>query len=495
MRPLKKYDLQYGGWNVRRVENPLLRLTPKVPLELPFLTWVILSHRDVDASADEEIKRIVTRGLAIRRRPTLVMAFWQQAELFPMQCSIVFSPSASWVEALRTRKGSGVRISSRADTLAELFGAAGDEADLSQATRAAATPYDATGIRILLVEDNEVNQQVATELLESAGASVRIAKHGEEAVRILTEGGQQPLFDIVFMDLQMPEMDGFTATRLLRALPQLRELPIIAMTAHALVEERQRCREAGMDDHASKPIEPDALFTTLMRWAKPRQELAGGSEGKPAKPADEIMLPQIDGVDVAGALNRVAGNKRLYRDLLVQFAARQTVMNSQILAAIDSGDNNLAERIVHTVKGVAGNIGLGRVFTAAEKLERAIREVDSAVPPLAEEFTEVASRQAQAIQHAIGDATSNRPADGTKSREFDAQSVSEAITYLRALLESSDGDAAESFVTLEGILAGICDKPRLSALSAAISEFDFDGARKKLDEIAKEYGANWEQSK
>ncbi len=359
------------------------------------------------------------------------------------------------------------------DTLVQLFGHVGQETAISPASKAAATSHDASGIRILLVEDNEINQQVATELLESAGATVRIANHGHEAVRILTEGDQPPPFDIVFMDLQMPEMDGFTATTLLRARPALQQLPIIAMTAHALVEERQSCLEAGMNDHVSKPIEPDALFATLMRWAKPRQVQAGGSEGRAAKPSDEIRLPEIDGVDVARGLVRVAGNKRLYRDLLSQFAVKQADVNLQILAAIEAGDNKLAERIAHTVKGVAGNIGLEKVITAAERLERAIREVDPAVPALAEEFTQVASRQAQAIQHAIGDATSDRPADGTKSREFDAQAVSAAITHLRALLESSDADAAEAFVALEARLAGICDKPRLSALSAAISEFDF----------------------
>src|SRR5229473_313741 len=175
---------------------------------------------------------------------------------------------------------------------------------------------------------------VAIELLESAGASVRIANHGGEAVRILTEGEQPPPFDIVFMDLQMPEMDGFTASRLLRDRTQLQGLPIIAMTAHALVEERQRCLEAGMNDHVSKPIEPDALFATLMRWGKPRQEQAARAESRDAKAPDVAILPVIDGVDLAGALSRVAGNKRLYRDLLVQFAARQGEVNSQIMAAI-----------------------------------------------------------------------------------------------------------------------------------------------------------------
>ena len=156
------------------------------------------------------------------------------------------------------------------DTLVDLFGVAGLEDHRSRVKKDDAPPHDATGIRVLLVEDNEMNQQVATELLESAGAIVTVANHGGEAVKILTEGDQAPPFDVVFMDLQMPEMDGFTATKLLRRDPRLQKFPIIAMTAHALVEERQRCLDAGMNDHVSKPIDPDNLFATLMRWAKPR---------------------------------------------------------------------------------------------------------------------------------------------------------------------------------------------------------------------------------
>jgi HPt (histidine-containing phosphotransfer) domain-containing protein len=179
---------------------------------------------------------------------------------------------------------------------------------------------------------------------------------------------------------------------------------------------------------------------------------------------------------------------------LVQFAAKQAEINSQIVAAIRSGDDKQAERILHSVKGVAGNIGLGSISVAAEKLERAVRERDSAVPVLAEEFTRVANRQAQAIQTATRSVSSDLRGEEVTSIRFDARAASAAIAQLRALIESSDGDAAEAFAVLEVSLAGICDKPRLSALGAAISEFDFDGARKKLDEIAKEYGANWELS-
>jgi two-component system, sensor histidine kinase and response regulator len=450
------------------------------PYQLVMMDWHMPGMDGLEAS------RLIKRGNRLKHKPKVVMvtAFGRE--------DIRAQAEEMGIDGYLLKP---VTPSSLYDTLVELFGVAGREADPSRVPRGAAFSHDATGIRILLVEDNEVNQQVATELLESAGASVRIANHGGEALRILTEGEQPTPFDIVFMDLQMPEMDGFTATRLLRAERKLETLPIIAMTAHALVEERQRCLEAGMNDHVSKPIDPDALFATLMRWVKPRQVPTAEAEIRPAEPADGMIPPEIEGVDLANGLKRVAGNKRLYRDLLVQFAAKQSDADSKIVAAIESGDRKLAERIVHTVKGVAGNIGLVQVFAAAEKLERAIRMADTAVPSLVEEFAQVLRRQVGAIQAAMRDVLPQRRTEEQRSQGFDAPSASEAIAHLRVLLESSDGDAAEDFLTLESALAGTSDKPRLCALGAAIREFDFEGALLKLNEIAKQYGANWEQAK
>jgi two-component system sensor histidine kinase/response regulator len=449
------------------------------PYQLVMMDWNMPGMDGLDAS------RIIKRGDRLQHIPKIVIvtAFGRE--------DIRAQAEEMGIDGYLLKP---VTPSSLYDTLVELFGVGGREAESSRVTRAAATSHDATGIRILLVEDNEVNQQVATELLESAGARVRVANHGGEALKILTEGEQPPPFDIVFMDLQMPQMDGFTATRLLRSQPELQGLPIIAMTAHALVEERQRCLEAGMNDHVSKPIDPDALFATLMRWVKPRQAQLGRTEATPTKLVDDVIVPEIAGVDVASGLKRVAGNKRLYCNLLLQFARKQGDVDSQILTAIESGDRKLAERIVHTVKGVAGNIGLLQVFAAAERLERAIRE-DTLVPTLAEEFTQALSCQVHAIQQAMPDVMPDRLASEKGNQGFDAQTASSAITHLRALLESSDGDAAEAFLVLEAALSGSVNEPRLHALSAAISEFDFDDALLKLDEIAKEYSANWEQAK
>src|SRR6516164_6042262 len=218
---------------------------------------------------------------------------------------------------------------------------------------------------------SRANQQVARETLENAGASVRIGNHGGEAVEILTRGEQPPPFDVVLMDLQMPEMDGFTATRLLRAKPELRDLPIIAMTADVMVEAIQRCLDAGMNDHVGKPIDPDALFATLARWTKSREVKAEGLAAKPTRTGAGVDVPEIEGVDVAGGLERVAGNKRLYVDLLGQFVARQGGAGAQIAAALENGDRRLAERLAHSVKGVAGNLGMDSIFQLAGKLQTA----------------------------------------------------------------------------------------------------------------------------
>jgi PAS domain S-box-containing protein len=370
------------------------------------------------------------------------------------------------------------------DTLVDLFGIAELEGHRSRVKKKDGHVPDALGIRILLVEDNEMNQQVATELLQSAGAVVTVANHGGEAVEILTAGDQAPPFDVVFMDLQMPEMDGHTATRLIRAQPRLQSLPIIAMTAHALIEEHQRCLDAGMNDHVSKPIDPEALFSKLLRWAKPRREQAVELQARTAMPADEVILPEIAGIIQADGLKRVVGNKRLYRDLLAQFAAKQDDAAVRISVALESRDLKLAERIAHTVKGVAGNMGIAQVFAAAEKLERAIRGTGVVEPALLEEFSLVLSRQVQAIRHALRAVTLDQPAEEAKVEEFDALAASAAIAHLRTLLESSDGDAADAFLAVKNALEGTLERSRLDVLSTAINDFDFEEALLKLDEIA-----------
>jgi signal transduction histidine kinase/DNA-binding response OmpR family regulator/HPt (histidine-containing phosphotransfer) domain-containing protein/HAMP domain-containing protein len=371
------------------------------------------------------------------------------------------------------------------DTLVSIFAPQAEEAAPGSGTaRADRLP----GVRLLLAEDNLINQQIAVELLEGVGARVEVANNGAEAVRKLLDVPFPPPCDAVLMDLQMPEMDGFQATSRIRSDSRFARLPIIAMTAHATLEERQRCLDAGMNDHVAKPIDPEALYATLERWALPSPE-AGGADGTAAvKPPAETDLPAIEGVDEADGLARVAGNVRLFRSLLSQFASGHEDAAARIGTALRTGDRKAAEAVAHTVKGVAGNLGIRRLRASAEALERALRRGDSAASETLSRFGSLLSAQVAAIRSALDEPTTRdrRPASPTA---LDPAVARAAIGRLRRLLAASDGEAAEAFEAVAGTVASRVDGPRLEALETAIQAFDFDGALAKLEEIARECGA------
>jgi CheY-like chemotaxis protein len=296
--------------------------------------------------------------------------------------------------------------------------------------------------------------------------------------------------------MQMPVMDGIAATKAIRSNPRFRELPIIAMTANAMDVDREVCRQAGMNDHVSKPIDPDALFTTVMKWIKPRSARPSERPAQRVEAASSQNFPdlsEIDGVDIKDGLKRVGGNSRLYRDLLMKFAAKHSDAGLQISDALRMGDRNTAERIAHTVKGVAGNIGIKPVQFAAEKLEKAIRENASTVETMLHDFTSVLRTQIDAIEQALPLETLVLKVESRK--RFDPIAASHEIARLRSQLKASDGDSEETFRTLQSILTDQVEKARLDALGADISDFDFSGALSKLDEIIRDHRLNWEEVK
>ena len=194
-------------------------------------------------------------------------------------------------------------------------------------------------------------------------------------------------------------------------------------------------------------------------------------------------LPEIAGIKVADGLKRVAGNKRLYRDLLGQFAAKQGNAAAQISTALEGGDHALAERIAHTVKGVAGNIGITEVQSVAQELEKALSDGEINVSPLLVEFASVMGTQVHAIERALFASAAVRTEE-VRTWLFNREASAGAIARLKLLLEVSDGEAEESFRSLQESLAGAIEKPYLDGLSASIKDFDFDAALVKLDEIA-----------
>ncbi len=242
------------------------------------------------------------------------------------------------------------------------------------------------GARILLVEDNDLNQEVASAMLAEVGFSVDLAENGQVAVqKVTTSNDTDRPYDIVLMDLQMPVLDGLGATAELRQDSRNEYLPIAAMTANAMQDDRERCKRAGMAGFIVKPVEPIELWRTLARLIRPREGLGHSAPIQGDLPASDAHVPPghaghsvinalatVSGLDVRLGLRRVMGRQPLYLVLLRKFAGSQASAVRDIRAALDAGDIGLAERIAHTLKGVAGSIGATELERDASALETAI---------------------------------------------------------------------------------------------------------------------------
>ncbi|MEW6218165.1 MAG: PAS domain S-box protein [Thermodesulfobacteriota bacterium] len=227
------------------------------------------------------------------------------------------------------------------------------------------------GATILLAEDNPINVVVATRLLSHLGVAVKVVENGRQAVEAVEAGGH---YDAVLMDVQMPQMDGYQATAGIRALATGRHLPIIAMTAHALADDRQRCLAAGMDDFLTKPVELATLAATLGRWVAKSSGALAEPVPEPPPAVTAGQLPPAAGLDLAAGIARLAGDRTLYHQLLAQFAASQSQAGAVIREALGRGDREAARRAVHTVKGLAGNLAAFGLAEAARQLETAISQ-------------------------------------------------------------------------------------------------------------------------
>ncbi len=226
------------------------------------------------------------------------------------------------------------------------------------------------GLNILLVEDNSMNQQIATELLVSVGINVQLANNGREAVEFLTKESEDREIDVILMDIQMPEMDGYEATRRIRRLPRWSGIPIIAMTAHAMADEREKVVAAGMNDHVSKPIIPIIFFRTLYHWAKPGLSVHEISMEKKHE-MNQVFLA-IPGVNFQEGLERVAGNSDTYLRLLKEFPGNQRGELETIKQALAKKDAYKARTCIHTMKGLAGNLSITDLYQASVALENAL---------------------------------------------------------------------------------------------------------------------------
>jgi len=332
-------------------------------------------------------------------------------------------------------------------------------------------PAALQGARVLVAEDNEVNRQIACELLQSAGISVEVVEDGQQALDALLSQ-REHRFDAVLMDIQMPRMDGLEATRRLLGEPGFDCPPIIAMTAHAFAEERERCTSAGMVDHIAKPIDPQALYRTLERWI-------AGASFKPAPPPAEavpLTLPQLPGLDVQDGLRRVAGNQELYADLLRKFARHERGAGPRLRELVDANRRDEARSSAHRIKGAAGNLGLKALHAVAAELEAALAHGNAAASEL--DAFESAAAVLERLEAAL--AARAVPAPRPLSSDPDAP------MRLRKLLLAADAEAVAYFEMHSDALAHTLGTVAHGALRSALDGFDFDAAQRALGQAMDE---------
>ncbi len=431
------------------------------PYELVFMDWHMPAMNGIDAC-----RKIQSLPLAEPPHLLLVTAYgreevFHQAEdagihdvlVKPLNASMLFD------SAMRVLQGSG------------------SDSSMTAASPSSALQNLATiaGARILLVEDNEINQEVALQLLRHARFDVDLAENGSVALERLRAHN----YALVLMDMQMPVMDGIAATLELRRTPGLAELPVVAMTANVQPADRQRCLDSGMSDFLAKPIEPDQLWQTLLKWIPARHAPmpmpAAVSNAGAVSPAPTFDLG-IPGIDSGPALRRMLGSTELYLATLRKFCKFQEHMSETMRLALDADDWNTAQRQAHTLKGVAGSIGADSLTEEAAALEKALTERQ----PRADVDERIGIIDAQLSELITAVRTKVPALPATPASDIAAGTA--ALDELERLLSESNPEAMVWLDHNAGALQGSLPAPRLTEIEAAVQACDLDDALRLLRE-------------
>jgi two-component system sensor histidine kinase/response regulator len=349
-----------------------------------------------------------------------------------------------------------------------------------------AVPVVATrldGLRVLLVEDNALNRELATELLAGRGAEVAVAVNGLEALERLQAEGPTA-YHVVLMDLQMPVMDGYEAVTQLRQRPAFHVLPIFAMTANTMAGERERCLAAGMQGHIAKPLDAPALFALLQRFVPAE----GGAA--PAAPALKITalgaaqlgLPQVHGLDLTRALVHFDGNEALYRRVLQGFARDYGSGLAPWLPWVETAQWSELTRAAHTLQGLAGSIGASQVQSQARALEAASLAADEPrVQALWSGLDNLLSQLVTGLERWQAQLAPTLAAPVPAAAAADAALAAAALAQLRQLVSDSDSQALDWWQQHEALWPLCLPPAQLRKLSTAMNQFDFDAALAALD--------------
>lgn len=439
------------------------------PYRLVLMEWQMSGMDGIEAT------RLIKRDTSLRSQPTII---------------IITSFGGETERTLAYEAGADEYLykpfttTSLVDAMFRVFSSK-DSPSAREASPVPGTSYEFSGARILLVEDNEINRQIITELLSDRGAAIDVACNGSEAVASVTAGEHQ--YDLVLMDIQLPKMDGYEATRLIRADDRFRALPIIAMTAHAMAEERQKAVNAGMNDLVTKPIDLRALFKAIHDCLPQAEKCLHSAVHHSNETVNVIAIPDIPGVDVAGALDNIGGSQELYLWVVKAFLDNQAGTAITVEKALADGDRSLAERLVHTTRGLVGNIGANGTADVASELEASIRHND---PPEAihENLQRFAADMATLVANlnrmlaAIGEGRGNTLPD-----EVGMAMVEQILNRLLRYIREHDGKAGYYLDECRNEL-GMLPREEMGRLRASLSNFDYDTALATLNVLAAKSG-------
>ena len=435
------------------------------PYEIVFMDWQMPQMDGVEASRH-------IQSLGLRATPQLIMvtAYGQDA--------LLQQAKEAGIREVLTKP---INASVMFDTAMHVLGAVQQRPHQDPSEMLLAPPKLATivGARLLLVEDNDLNQEVASGLLEQAGFVVDVADNGAIALSMV----QKTRYDLVLMDMQMPVMDGLDATREIRKLDECAKLPVIAMTANTMQGDPEKCYAAGMDDFVAKPIDPEKLWAALLKWVQPRAFDPPVVSHKIKPHQDIASLPEvIEGVDMALGLKRVVGNQVLYLAMLRKYAVGQKFAAQALVAAMDANDWGTAERLAHTAKSVSANIGAMHAQAVAAELETNIknreprRKLDPQVAILGNLMGAVV---AQLELHLPSE-------QQAQVGQIDLKKFQQVSIQLADLLSNYNSEAIDVMDANAEVLRPAF-KDIYSKMEAAVRNFDFDQATVLLKEAVQKF--------